>query len=341
MGVTRFGVGAAALAAALGLASVACAQPANDDCANATVIASLPFSDLGVDMTTATVGPGEPLSDCSGGGTNSVWYRVPATASHLLRGGLATGTGSRYGVGIFTGGCGALVEKWCQDSSGGVDVAVAAEGQDVWIEVVNLNTVGTLDFTLDEVPEFLVDAGGSRRNSVAGGPDGFLAAWHENTAVPNAQRFDATGTPVGSPLTIAPLFAEVDVAGAGDGSFVLVWGGSGARLEPNDSVVSLPLVSPGSYAKVAADADGDFVVVWGGVNAQLFERDGTPVGPAFEASPTGYYTNVAMAPNGDFVVVWGGADDGDDDGIAGRLPSHAAVASGGFDAQRRCQRSDS
>ena len=61
MRVTRHGVGAAVLAAATMLASGVDAQPANDDCANATVIAAFPFSDS-VDTTTATTEPGKPTA---------------------------------------------------------------------------------------------------------------------------------------------------------------------------------------------------------------------------------------------------------------------------------------
>lgn len=306
------------LVAGLGWGTPAVAQPANDDCANATVVTGFPFADS-VDMTTATTAPGDPTSFCLGGaqGTNSVWYRLPAEAAYLLRGGAASGSGSKYGVSIFTGGCGALVEKWCNvDSAPPTEVAVAAEGQEVWIEVVNAGTVGTLDFTLDALPEFLVDAGGKRRAAVAGGPHGFLVTWRE--VPPHAQRVDATGTPVGAPIPL-PSYDEPDVAGAGDGSFVIVGETGAARVEVDDSVVPMPSVVPGGYPRVAADDDGDFVVVWGG-SGQVFERDGTPVGPVFDVT-TGFagYSAVAMAANGDFVVVWDEADDGSGGGIGGRL----------------------
>ena len=63
--------GKALLAAALGAlltgAPTALAQPANDDCANATVIPFVPFTDV-VDVTGATSEPGDPQDfDCETG----------------------------------------------------------------------------------------------------------------------------------------------------------------------------------------------------------------------------------------------------------------------------------
>jgi hypothetical protein len=73
------------IALILVVAPIVDAAPPNDDCANATLIASLPFSDT-VDTTTATSAPGDP-SQCYGGvGTHSVWYRVIENAPGSFRG---------------------------------------------------------------------------------------------------------------------------------------------------------------------------------------------------------------------------------------------------------------
>ncbi len=60
--------------------------PPNDDFANATGVASLPFGD-NVDTTAATVEPGEPhASDCINSASASVWYAfTPATSESVVR----------------------------------------------------------------------------------------------------------------------------------------------------------------------------------------------------------------------------------------------------------------
>lgn len=63
-------------------ASVA-APPSNDDFANATVITSLPFGGS-VDITEATIEPGEPIDDRNYQG-RSVWYSFTPTADGVVR----------------------------------------------------------------------------------------------------------------------------------------------------------------------------------------------------------------------------------------------------------------
>jgi hypothetical protein len=322
----------AALALMLGCADVAIAQPVNDDCGSATVIASLPFADV-VDMTTATTDPGDPVSACSGQGTNSVWYRLPAADAATLFRGEAGGTGSLFSVRAFTGSCGALTEIWCDLTHpsahpSGPEFGLAPEGQEVLLEVANAGTVGTLDFSLEKADEFLVQKAASRSTAVAGGPNGFLAVWESGPS--QAQLFDRTGAPIGAPFDLgapAPDVSFPSVAAAGDGSFFVVWEGTppqAVRVDGPGAVVSLPLVSaPGVYPGVAADDAGNFVVVWGGVSAQRFDRDGTPLGGSFQVNTyttgTQYRASVAMTPTGEFVVAWEGASAGDGDGISARL----------------------
>ncbi len=73
--VMAFGV--VALALCLTPASVA-APPTNDNFANASVIASLPFSDTAT-ITEATIEPGEPIADPGQIG-RTVWYSFTPTA---------------------------------------------------------------------------------------------------------------------------------------------------------------------------------------------------------------------------------------------------------------------
>src|SRR5262247_1491695 len=101
-----------ALGLCLATAHLAAAQPANDDCANAKVITSLPFTDT-VDMATATAEAGEP-ADCNGGG-HGVWYRIPAEAAETrFWMSTAGSTAPTFRVTQFTGSCGALTTWSCE-----------------------------------------------------------------------------------------------------------------------------------------------------------------------------------------------------------------------------------
>src|SRR5262249_52397729 len=103
------------LAALLAVPRLAAAQPANDDCANATVVSSFPSTDT-VDEATATQEPGEP-TECGGLAPEprSVWYRIPAGAADTLLRASTTGSSDSafFTVTQYTGTCGALTEFFC------------------------------------------------------------------------------------------------------------------------------------------------------------------------------------------------------------------------------------
>ncbi len=93
--------------------------PANDDCANATVINSLPFTDT-IDTSAATTAD-DPSTDCGSTNTptqsHSVWYSYTAAASGYLDIELC---GSSYDtvLEVWTGSCGAytaLSPAQCND----------------------------------------------------------------------------------------------------------------------------------------------------------------------------------------------------------------------------------
>ncbi|MGE0639393.1 MAG: hypothetical protein AB7G12_07305 [Thermoanaerobaculia bacterium] len=96
--------------------------PANDDCAAATPIASLPFSDT-IDTTGATDEGGEPASSCTLSGA-SVWYSYTnANAVPQFVNVESCGSGFDTVLEVFTGTCGSLVplalETSCNDDSPG------------------------------------------------------------------------------------------------------------------------------------------------------------------------------------------------------------------------------
>jgi hypothetical protein len=77
-------VAAVAALGVLGLPAAASAQPSNDSFSNATVISSLPFSDV-IDNTTATTEPGEPAGGCNYPPQYTVWYSITPATSMTIR----------------------------------------------------------------------------------------------------------------------------------------------------------------------------------------------------------------------------------------------------------------
>jgi hypothetical protein len=75
-------VAALVLGALLAPATASAAPPANDDFANATVVASLPFSNV-VDVSEATTESGEPLS--WSGQSRTIWYSFTPTSDVVVR----------------------------------------------------------------------------------------------------------------------------------------------------------------------------------------------------------------------------------------------------------------
>jgi hypothetical protein len=148
-----------------------------------------------------------------------------------------------------------------------------------------------------------------------------------------ARRFDATGVPqsddflVGVTATVTDHQSEPTVASAPDGSFLVVWSGTGQAGIPCVDVFaqrydtagapqgvfqlnSGMVVHPAAPA-VAADASSEFVVLWDGLAGNirgrrlntLAEPQGAEFrlgsGPDFQFDPA-----VAALPGGDLVAVW-------------------------------------
>ena len=120
-----FGVcGGLALIAAL-WATPASAQPANDECVNATVIpADAPPFAQSVDTTAATSNPADPSLSCNGSGAqtdgNTVWYTWTPSETvtvNINTLGSVTPAGSELDTahGVYTGTCGNLTEVACVD----------------------------------------------------------------------------------------------------------------------------------------------------------------------------------------------------------------------------------
>lgn len=102
--------------------------PANDLCASATVIGSLPYSESGVDNTLATESGDDPLVVDAGTGTlagaatlfkTQFWKYTPGSNQRIHISAPTFGVS----IGVFTGSCGALVE-------------VASYGEDITLDLI-------------------------------------------------------------------------------------------------------------------------------------------------------------------------------------------------------------
>jgi hypothetical protein len=191
-----------AVAVMLCVAPGAQAQPANDDCANATVIGVIPFTDA-VDTTTATLEPGDPplRSGCDFGNRtaeNGVWYRYTATRAINLE--LAT-LGSDYDTiaVAYAGTCGALTEIFCNDDDFDEN---RIDGEDSRLLV-------TLAAG-EDVRQLVADAegpgGGALTVDVTESPM-FQASLHDSAAATEDAKFPS-------------------VAADDSGDFIVVWAGS-------------------------------------------------------------------------------------------------------------------
>jgi len=322
------------------LATTALAQPANDDCANATVIGSLPFTEM-LDTSTATndgdasAGGGCPARD------HSVWYRITAGASDMLVV-VDTWDGSTYvesHTALYLGTCGALVDH-PTDSAGNTPagentVGLVSAGQTVLVCVADGDgtTGGPVRVTILEAPEFAAAIDGytadnSRADLAANSSGDFLVVWG-NGPETKARLFATDGTPLSAEGVLgSPSENYVSAATMGSDEFVAAW--QSRPPVPNDVLmrrVDAAGVPAGSVivANAASNARGDpavagsasaFVVVWpGGSNAsgwgptgRLFDTGGTALAPEFTLSShtTSAPRNVGvgMDASGNFVAVW-------------------------------------
>ena len=193
---------------------------------------------------------------------------------------------------------------------------------------------------------------GAQKNAfvAADGGGNFIVVWNSVSQDGSdegafGQRFDNSGTPVGSEFQINTYtsYAQVPDGVAMDaaGNFVVVWEGDGSSgygifaRRYNSSGVAQGAqfqVSAGTgyYASVAMDRAGDFVVAWegtdgagAGIRAKRFDSSGAAVGSEFGVNT--YSTgdqgspSVAMDGSGNFLVAWESQNqDGSSEGVFAR-----------------------
>ena len=174
--------------------TVTAPRPANDDCSNAIVISSVPFDPPLLNTTTATTAGTDPLQSCTSGGastnSHSVWYKYTPPCNGTID---VSTCRSRYDtvVSVYTGSCGGLAQKGCNDDSCFLQSEISAlavvGGRALFIEVTAYGTRGSggnLDFHLDftaNVPfnDLCSDAG---RISVGGNVHGTTCGATEDSA---------------------------------------------------------------------------------------------------------------------------------------------------------------
>jgi hypothetical protein len=178
-----------------------------------------------------------------------------------------------------------------------------------------------------------------------------------------AQRYSATGTPLGGPV-------EVNTTTAGDqlypsvamnagGAFVVTWSSNGqdgsgwgvfaqrynadGTAAGGEFQVNTTAQGDQMYSAAAMDATGDFVITWSssgqdgsgwGVFAQRYNADGTAAGGEFQVNATTagdqMYSSVAMDAAGDFVITWSSnGQDGSGWNVFARRYSADGTAAGG------------
>lgn len=134
--------------------------PPNDDLANATVIAALPFTQT-VDITDATAEPGEPAPSCVGGGQSghSVWFSFTSATTVVLAPSL-----DRYFsvVAAYTGTPGSFTEVFCRSPYVVKPWFIAQAGTTYFFQVDGIfGESGSLTFLLEDIPPPQNDAFGN------------------------------------------------------------------------------------------------------------------------------------------------------------------------------------
>ncbi len=242
----------------------------------------------------------------------------------------STATGEQYSATVI-GGEGGFVVVWAGSSDGSYSGVfgrrLAADGSPIGV-----------DFPINTVT-----ASHQGSAAAATGPDGgFVVTWtngdlsvggESNIA---ARSFDSAGNPLSSDEVRVNTFttgrqSTPAVAGAQDGSFVVVWR-SPVYGYPNYEIRARRLASDGSplgeelqvnastserqlYPSVSSVAGG-FVVAWHidlgaddfDIAARFLTSDGNPTGDDFQISTynTGMqaFPVVDTAPSGDFLIAW-------------------------------------
>ena len=284
-------------------------------------------------------------------GTDTDGYGIQAQrydASGTLAGGEfqvnSYTTGEQYGSGIALDSQGNFVVVWHSRGSYGTDTSSWS------VQAQRYDAGGTAVGTQFQVNSYTT--GWQNDPAVALDSEGdFVVVWTSdgssgtdtNYASVQAQRYDASGTPVGGQFQVnsyTTLYQfDPAVALDSEGNFVVVWtsdGSSGTdtsfasvqaqRYDASGTPVGGEFqvnsytITNQENPGIAFDAQGNFEVVWqsrgsygtdtsmGSIQGQRYDASGTAVGGQFQVNSytTAYQFDpaVALDPQGNFVVVW-------------------------------------
>jgi len=249
--------------------------------------------------------------------------------------------GTHFQVNTYTTGyqSQAVVAPGAGDAFVVVWTSAGQDGSDRGVFMRRYSALGIAEG--EEVQVNAYTAGAQEWPTVASDSTGnFVIAWEsfgqEAYRDVFAQRFDASGAPLGGEFRVNELTAGYQrypaVAADADGNFVVVWSGTGigddfgifARRYDADGtalggefLVNTYTTGAHISPEVAAQAGGGFMAVWVqagqdgsnlGVFAQRFDETGTKQGPELfvNAYTTGQQNRPAVTarPNGDFVIAW-------------------------------------
>jgi hypothetical protein len=190
-------------------------------------------------------------------------------------------------------------------------------------------------------PALAASVGDQDQPALAPAADGgFLVVWRRFPGGVRAQRYDATGVPVGPERRVSPDVSSDQyptVSRLRDGGFLVVWkrygtGVVGRRLDAAGVPVGGEIAIAASFAfgglDLAIHDNGRGLVTWteddgdsAGIFARRLRPNGTPRDPSFRVNAhtagSQFHPRVASVRPLRFVVVWSdhGARDGSDDGV--------------------------
>jgi hypothetical protein len=141
-----------------------CTVPGNDNCASATVIAALPYSDA-PNTECATDEAGEPVSTCTDAAL-SIWYSYTATALESVTVSLV-GSDFDTTLMVWEGSCGAFTEVACNDDFVGLEsqaTFLANPGTTYYFQIAGFQgafgnvALNVTSLVFPDCPTFNVDA---------------------------------------------------------------------------------------------------------------------------------------------------------------------------------------
>ena len=254
----------------------------------------------------------------------------------------------------------------CDDFYGSYDIAARPDGGFVAVWNTGLDTVARIyDASGAPLSERIHVYGHSENQSVGVDATGsFVIGWDWSKSATergaSAQRFDATGKPLGNELIVAaagPWPVHSSIAVHPTGSFAVAWMRAARDglppftyvqlrvydpgVEPRTVVIGATSSEPWSPPAVTSDASGKILVSWdtaNGIKARRLYPSGSPAGPEFGLTTTAgdnfstLLTNhpsnaIAVDSTGAAFVAWSHNDPAseDSDVYAGKLPAFAQL----------------